>query len=125
MEESAEAFFAGLDIAGAPRELVALGGRLDVETLMAAYRAGCFPWPSTGPYQRVLERDARRLARRGEVPVLPGSDPRVPLMPWFAPHPRAVLFPDQVVVSQSLRRRLRRCGWETTMDSAFDDVLAG
>jgi len=46
-------------------------------------------------------------------------------MPWFSPHPRAVLLPDRVVVSQSLRRRLRRCGWETTMDRAFADVLAG
>jgi leucyl/phenylalanyl-tRNA--protein transferase len=119
-----EAFFAGLDIANAPRELVALGGRLDVETLVAAYRAGCFPWPSTGPYQRALERDARRLARRGEVPLMPGTDPGVPLMPWISPHPRAVLLPDQVVVSESLRRRLRRCGWESTMDSGFDEVLA-
>jgi leucyl/phenylalanyl-tRNA---protein transferase len=120
-----EAFFAGLDIADAPRELVALGGRLDVETLVAAYRAGCFPWPSTGPHRRALERDARRLARRGEVPLLPGTDPGVPLTPWIAPHPRAVLLSNRVVVSPSLRRRLRRCGWETTMDSAFDEVLAG
>jgi leucyl/phenylalanyl-tRNA--protein transferase len=35
------------------------------------------------------------------------------------------LFPDQVTIPRSLRRRLRHCGWETTMDRAFDDVLAG
>ena len=41
MEGDPASFFAALDVAGAPRELVALGGRLDVETLVAAYRAGC------------------------------------------------------------------------------------
>jgi hypothetical protein len=58
MEETPTAFFAGLDVAGAPRELVALGGRLDVETLLAAYRAGCFPWPAPGPHEASLDRDA-------------------------------------------------------------------
>ncbi len=125
MEETPTAFFAGLDVAGAPRELVALGGRLDVETLLAAYRAGCFPWPAPGPDEASLDRDARRLVRRGEVPLVPGTDPAVPLLPWISPHPRPVLFPDHVVIPRSLRRRLRHCGWETTMDRAFDDVLAG
>src|SRR5216683_3217972 len=74
MEETAAALFAGLDVAGSPRDLVALGGRLDVETLVAAYRAGCFPWPATGPYEAPLDRDARRLAHHGAVPVLPGTD---------------------------------------------------
>lgn len=120
----AESFFARLDVAGAPRDLVALGGRLDVETLVAAYRAGCFPWPATGPHQRALEQDAVDLARSGEVPVLRGGDPPAPPIPWKSPDPRAVLFPDAVVVSRSLRQRLRRCGWETTMDGAFDDVVA-
>ena len=125
MEETAAAFFARLDVAGAPRELVALGGRLDVETLVAAYRAGCFPWPATGPYEAPLDRDARRLARRGDVPVLPGTDYTMSLLPWISPHPRPVLLPDHVAVPRSLRRRLRNCGWETTMDAAFDDVIAG
>jgi len=118
-------FFAHLDVAGAPRELVALGGTLDVATLTAAYRNGCFPWPAAGPHERSLERDARRLVRRGEVPVVPGTDPSALLMPWMSPHPRPVLLPDRVTVPRSLRQRLRRCGWETTMDQAFDAVIAG
>jgi leucyl/phenylalanyl-tRNA--protein transferase len=120
-------FFAGLDVAGAPRELVALGGGLDVATLVAAYRAGCFPWPATGPHEASLDRDARRLVRHGEVPLVPGTVPGdgEPLMPWVSPHPRPVLFPDRVTPPRSLRKRLRSCGWETTMDVAFDDVLAG
>ena len=125
MAETAAGLFESLDVAGAPRELVALGGRLDVETLVAAYRAGCFPWPASGPYEASLDRDARRLVRRGQVPLLPGTEPDGLLMPWMSPHPRPVLLPDRVSVSRSLRGRLRHCGWETTMDHAFDDVIAG
>ena len=121
----ATAFFEGLDVAAAPRELVALGGRLDVETLVAAYRSGCFPWPAAGPHEASLDRDARRLVRHGEVPLLPGTDPSRPLMPWMSPHPRPVLLPDEVTVSRSLGKRLRHCGWETTMDHAFDQVITG
>ena len=114
--------FETLDVAGAPRELVALGGTLDPPTLVAAYRAGCFPWPSTGRHEKALERQARRLARTGQVPLLPGRDG---LVPWVSPEPRAVLLADDLVVSRSLRRTLRRSGWTTTVDAAFEDVLAG
>ena len=114
--------FAGLDVAGAPRDLIALGGTLDAATLRAAYRAGCFPWPATGGDEKPLERQARMLVRRRLVPRLPGDDG---LIPWCSPDPRAVLLPEQVVVRRSLRARLRRCGWESTVDTAFDDVVEG
>lgn len=122
--ESPAAFFAGLDVAGAPRELVAVGGRLDVDTVLAAYRSGCFPWPATGAHEASLDRDARRLAHRGLVPVVPGTDPGTPLIPWVSPHPRPVLLPDRVLIPRSLRTRMRSAGWETTMDQAFDAVIA-
>jgi leucyl/phenylalanyl-tRNA--protein transferase len=112
--------FEALDVAGAPRSLIALGGTLEPATLVAAYRAGCFPWPN-GEQEKALDREARRLARRGEVALWPGDDPTVP---WCSPDPRAVLLADRVVVSRSLRRTLRRSGWETTVDAAFDDVVA-
>ena len=111
--------FAGLDIAGARRSLVALGGNLDATTLVAAYRVGLFPWPSDDPG---LERQARRLARSGAVPLLPGEDG---LIPWHSPEPRAVLLADQVVIRRSLRSRLRSCGWTATLDAAFDAVVDG
>jgi leucyl/phenylalanyl-tRNA--protein transferase len=114
--------FAALDVAAAPRSLVALGGTLDAETLVSAYRAGCFPWPSSGEHEQALERQARRLIKRGLVPLLPGDDG---LVPWCSPDPRAVLLADQVVVRRSLRQRLRRCGWTATVDAAFDEVVAG
>jgi len=115
-------FFASLDVASAPRALVALGGTLEPDTLVAAYRAGCFPWPSTGPHERSLERQARRLVRAGAVPLLDGEDG---LVPWCSPQPRAVLLLDDLIVSRSLRQTLRRSGWTATVDAAFDDVVSG
>ncbi len=112
-------------MAGAPRELIAVGGALDVETLVAAYRAGCFPWPPSGRHAAALDRQARALAKAGEIRLLPGGDPTSPLVPWCSPHPRAVVLPDQLQVSRSLRQRLRRSGWTATMDAAFPDVIAG
>lgn len=114
--------FAGVEVARARRSLVALGGTLDAPTLVSAYRSGCFPWPSTGEDASALERSARRLVRRGDVVLLPGTDG---LVPWCSPEPRAVLLPDGVVVRRSLRARLRSCGWTATADAAFDDVVAG
>jgi leucyl/phenylalanyl-tRNA--protein transferase len=75
---------------------VGLGADLAVETLVDAYRKGIFPWPHRGM-----------------------------ALPWFSPDPRAVLDPDGVKVSRSLRQRARRCGWFTTVDAAFDEVVAG
>ena len=116
-----DAFFEALDVVGARRDLVALGGELEPITLRAAYRAGCFPWPPSGRHTAALERSARRLVRTGAVPALPGPRSSVP---WCSPEPRAVLLPDDLRVSRSLRRRLRDCGWHSTVDAAFERVIA-
>jgi leucyl/phenylalanyl-tRNA---protein transferase len=76
--------------------LVGIGADLEPATLVDAYRRGIFPWPHPG----------------------------APL-PWFSPDPRGVIPLDGVAVSRSLRARLRRSGWETTVDRAFAAVLAG
>jgi leucyl/phenylalanyl-tRNA---protein transferase len=76
--------------------VVGVGADLAPGTLVDAYRRGMFPWPHPG----------------------------VPL-PWFSPDPRGLLFPDDLQVSRSLRRRLRTCGWTTTVDVAFRAVVAG
>jgi len=78
-----------------PDGLVGLGADLEPETLVDAYRRGVFPWPHG------------RMA-----------------LPWFSPDPRAVLRPDRVHVSRSLRQTLRRSGWATTVDAAFDRVVS-
>jgi leucyl/phenylalanyl-tRNA--protein transferase len=75
--------------------VVGIGADLEPETLVHAYRQGIFPWPHPG----------------------------TPL-PWFSPDPRGVLLPDGLRVSRSLRQRLRHCGWQTTVDAAFDQVIA-
>jgi leucyl/phenylalanyl-tRNA---protein transferase len=75
--------------------VVGVGADLAPGTLVDAYRRGIFPWPHPG----------------------------VPL-PWFSPDPRGVLGLDEVHVSRSLRQQLRRRGWTTTVDTAFDDVVA-
>ena len=90
------------DEAGDPSGLVGLGADLAVETLVDAYRRGIFPWP----------HEASGMLRR-----------RSKILPWFSPDPRAVIFPGQVHVSRSLRRTLRRSGWETTVDSQFEAVV--
>jgi len=119
-----DAFFDALDVVGARRDLVALGGALEPATLRAAYRAGCFPWPPSGRDAGALERSARRLVRSGAVPALHGPPAgRRALVPWCSPEPRAVLRPADLRVSRSLRRRLRGCGWHTTVDAAFARVV--
>lgn len=109
-------FFAALEIDERWPELVAIGGTLEPTTLAAAYRAGAFPWPDA------LGPGTGRLARRSGAPRLAGPDRAVP---WMSPHPRAVLLPSMLQVSRSLRRTLRSCGWRTTVDRAFAEVMAG
>lgn len=80
----------GADASG----LVAVGGDLSPERLLAAYSAGIFPWP-------LVER---------------------PLL-WFSPDPRMVLRPRELVVSKSLRKTLRRGVFEVRLDTAFERVV--
>lgn len=75
--------------------VVGFGADLKPATLVDAYRRGIFPWPHPGV-----------------------------ALPWFSPDPRAVLPLDGMRISRSLRQRLRRCGWETTVDTAFEAVVS-
>jgi len=77
-----------------PDGLLAAGGRLSAEWLLAAYRSGIFPWYSEGQ------------------PIL-----------WWSPDPRAVLFPERLKVSRSLRRTLKKAAFTVTMDRAFRAVV--
>ncbi|WP_211262486.1 leucyl/phenylalanyl-tRNA--protein transferase [Nitriliruptor alkaliphilus] len=76
--------------------VVGVGADLAPGTLVDAYQRGMFPWPHPG----------------------------VPL-PWFSPDPRGVLEAGDLRVSRSLRRRMRACGWTTTVDAAFRAVVSG
>ena len=77
-----------------PNGLLAAGGDLSSGRLIEAYRRGIFPWYES------------------PQPIL-----------WWSPSPRMVLFPDQVHVSRSLHRRLKRQEYQLTFDRAFDQVI--
>ncbi len=77
-----------------PDGLLAAGGDLTPEWLLAAYRRGIFPWYADGQ------------------PVL-----------WWSPDPRMVLFPSEIRIRRSLAKRLRNGGFHVTFDRAFDSVI--
>ncbi len=79
-----------------PSGLLAAGGDLSSERLLAAYRRGIFPWYSPGQ------------------PVL-----------WWSPDPREVLFPLEFHRSRSLARAQRSRGFEYQVDRDFEAVLSG
>ena len=80
--------------AASPEGLLAVGGDLNPDRLVSAYRQGVFPWFSDGQ------------------PIL-----------WWSPDPRAILYPADLHISRSLRKSLRTQGFEVTADRAFDDVI--
>jgi leucyl/phenylalanyl-tRNA---protein transferase len=79
-----------------PAGLLAAGGDLSPERLVAAYRRGIFPWYSPGQ------------------PVL-----------WWSPDPRAVLFPEEFHCSRSLARTLRSGKFSVSDDRDFAAVIDG
>ncbi len=78
-----------------PDGLLAVGGDLSPARLLHAYRHGIFPW------------------YHGDQPIL-----------WWSPDPRAVLFPKDMHISRSLRRRMAHGGYGATFDTTFDSVMA-
>jgi len=79
-----------------PSGLLAAGGDLSPERLIAAYRRGIFPWYSPGQ------------------PVL-----------WWSPDPRAVLFPEEFHRPRSLAKTLRNGGLHASIDRDFEGVIDG
>lgn len=77
-----------------PNGLLAAGGDLSPARLLAAYRQGIFPWYEEGQ------------------PIL-----------WWAPDPRIILIPEDIHVSRSLRKILRRDEFEVSADRCFDQVM--
>ena len=78
-----------------PNGLLAIGGDLAPERLLAAYARGIFPW---------FESD---------------SDPIM----WWSPDPRAVLVPGEFRPHRSLRKTLRKGTYAMTADRAFGAVV--
>ncbi|WP_183166931.1 leucyl/phenylalanyl-tRNA--protein transferase [Azomonas macrocytogenes] len=77
-----------------PNGLLAAGGDLSPERLIAAYRHGCFPWYQEGQ----------------------------PLM-WWSPDPRTVLGLDELHISRSLSKRIRSGSYQVSFDQSFSEVI--
>jgi len=77
-----------------PNGLLAIGGDLQPQRLLAAYRRGIFPWYSQGQ------------------PIL-----------WWSPDPRMVLFPDHFHISRSLKKSLKRKIFQVSVDQDFAGVI--
>ncbi|MDX1370657.1 leucyl/phenylalanyl-tRNA--protein transferase [Pseudomonas sp.] len=77
-----------------PNGLLAAGGDLSAERLIAAYRHGCFPW------------------FQDDQPIL-----------WWSPDPRTVLLPEELHVSRSLAKVLRQARYQVTFDRDFAKVI--
>lgn len=77
-----------------PDGIVAVGGDLRPQTLLAAYRRGIFPWPADG------------------YPML-----------WFCPPERAILEFEHLHLPRSLRQAQRQTRLQYTIDRAFAEVI--
>lgn len=77
-----------------PNGLLALGGDLHPATLLDAYSRGIFPW---------FNDDEAIL--------------------WWSPDPRCVLFPREVKVSRSLRKKFSAGHFQVRADESFQTVI--
>lgn len=85
-----------------------------------------FPPPAAGPRARPLaiggDLRPERLILAYSLGIFPWYGPGEPIQ-WHSPDPRMVLLADEVRVSRSLRRTLRREVFRLTLDTAFDRVM--
>lgn len=77
-----------------PDGLLAAGGDLSSARLLAAYRAGIFPW----------------------------YEERQPIL-WWSPDPRCVLRPEEFHVSRRLAQQMRRSSLSMQFNRRFSDVI--
>ncbi len=77
-----------------PDGLLAVGGCLSPQRIIKAYQQGIFPWYNPGE------------------PIL-----------WWSPDPRLVLFPEQLIISRSLRKTINKQLFKLSYDQAFPQVM--
>jgi leucyl/phenylalanyl-tRNA---protein transferase len=75
--------------------LLAIGGDLSVERLLLAYKSGIFPWYNQGE------------------PII-----------WYSPNPRMVLFPENLIISKSMRQVIRKQEFTITYNQNFEAVIS-
>lgn len=80
--------------------LVAVGGDLEIDTLIEAYRHGVFPWPiSTFP----------------DNADLPNT--------WFSPDPRGVIDFKNIHISKSFIKFLKKSPFRITYNKNFSEII--
>lgn len=77
-----------------PSGLLAIGGDLSPERVFHAYQNGIFPWFNE------------------DEPIL-----------WWCPDPRAIIDIGDVRINKSLRKFLKKCDYEVSVNHAFHDVI--
>ena len=75
--------------------LVALGGDLELDSLLLAYSQGIFPWPISIEYP----------------------------LAWFSPDPRGILAFDKLHLSKSFRKFLKNNPYEVRFNTNFEAVI--
>ncbi len=78
-----------------PNGLLAAGDSLSANRLLQAYSRGIFPWYEEGQ------------------PIL-----------WWSPDPRMVLLPDDLHISKSLQKTLKKSSYRLSMDTVFSEVIS-
>jgi leucyl/phenylalanyl-tRNA---protein transferase len=78
-----------------PHGIVAYGNDLSTETLIKAYSMGIFPW----------------------------YDENSPIT-WHSPNPRFVLFPNEVNISRSMKKIIRKNEFQIKIDTDFAGVIS-
>lgn len=74
--------------------LLAISGKLSPELVLEAYHQGIFPWYEEGE------------------PVH-----------WFHPDPRFVLYPHKLIISDSMKRLMKKSTWQVKTNTAFEQVI--
>ncbi len=74
--------------------LLAIGGDLSIERLLLAYRSGIFPWYND------------------ETPL------------WWHPNPRFVLFPQELIISKSMKQVIAKKTFEFRSNTDFFQVIS-
>ena len=75
--------------------LLALGGDLEIESLLLAYSNGIFPWPISDEYP----------------------------LAWFSPDPRGILAFEKLHLSKSFRKFLKKNPYEIRFNTNFEAVI--
>lgn len=77
-----------------PNGLIAISKTLEAKKIIEAYKQGIFPW----------------------------FNPREPIL-WWSPNPRLVLFPDDLKISTSLSKKIKRNNYHFVINKDFSSVI--